>query len=161
MLNAFRHQRSIQCNSLSKFFRCNACSTPFGIKDQFSILSSKSSRRLSSAQRLSASKINSVNFWAGRGTKIECSTPFGIKDQFSSIEYLLHFVSASAQRLSASKINSAIILGRQGLQPRCSTPFGIKDQFSLLAVSHKYYYDWVLNAFRHQRSIQHTAPKLS
>jgi len=177
------------------------CSTPFGIKDQlrggslaevgkhqlvlnaFRHQRSTQRRRVSlagiqrSAQRLSASKINSgpgarnrqpdiavLNaFRHQRSTQFQlvsdvadhllCSTPFGIKDQLSRIRSHDSLSRFCAQRLSASKINSGLTLISILAKRKCSTPFGIKDQLSYdrnnyLPGVH------VLNAFRHQRSTQ-------
>ena len=60
----------------------------------------------------------------------------------------------SAQRLSASKINSGRRKNTKSASIRCSTPFGIKDQFRNVSASIIQYPKLVLNAFRHQRSIQ-------
>ena len=130
------------------------CSTPFGIKDQFGTGGIRPLKAISSAQRLSASKISSDNRRSpGRGASM-CSTPFGIKDQFG-------------RRFPVAPERT----------DRCSTPFGIKDQFGWTAkddhgtdicaqrlsaskissgpsATGLLFSDTVLNAFRHQRSVR-------
>ena len=83
VLNACRHQRSVH---LAGRFISNGhytCSTPVGIKDRFTQGETPHREKLSSAQRLSASKIGSPTNAGSTGS------------------YL-----GSAQRLSASKIGS-------------------------------------------------------
>jgi len=178
VLNAFRHQRSTQDyfeRMVPLAIRCSTpfgikdqlssaqaicfsvpalCSTPFGIKDQLSPITQFWHLESVRAQRLSASKINSVclHLYHARfplcstpfGIKDQlrplnrfscfpsslCSTPFGIKDQLSPAWACLRQNMNRAQRLSASKINS-----------------GLVEQSRMGALR-------VLNAFRHQRSTQ-------
>jgi len=130
VLNAFRHQRSTQesyqtviclrvlcstpfgikdqLSAMPKIRRSLSvlCSTPFGIKDQLSGFGQALSAKAFSAQRLSASKINSERPRKPFVPPVRCSTPFGIKDQLSPEGQGMNEVTLCAQRLSASKINS-------------------------------------------------------
>ena len=63
------------------------CSTPFGIKDQLSSIKIYKYCATKCAQRLSASKINSVNYPHQVEQETLCSTPFGIKDQLSALPF--------------------------------------------------------------------------
>gem|GEM_PF-6728509 len=108
VLNAFRHQRSFHTIKRVGTWILGMCSTPFGIKDPFTIFLIE-------------------NFYIN----IKCSTPFGIKDPFTqkrqiqlrshpvlnafrhqrsfhTSQYILTARHRCAQRLSASKILSLI-----------------------------------------------------
>ena len=91
---------------------------------------------MDSAQRLSASKINSGKAVFLHTATHKCSTPFGIKDQLSagwvaSVQ-VCHVLNAFRhQRSTQSPLGAAAKYG-----PECSTPFGIKDQLRIqLSVS--------------------------
>ena len=106
--------------------RRQQCSTPFGITDEWTPVGSRSSVPASSAQRLSASRMNGPRRgwpWCCSGSA--CSTPFGITDEWTGPSHAPPAAAWRAQRLSASRMN-----GHQDILAR-----------QLVAV--------VLNAFRH------------
>ena len=156
MLNAFRHQRSVRVDHAYLSFVLLACSTPFGIKDQFG---PNRPGRMSVDDR--------------------CSTPFGIKDQFglrptiyggrscNVLNAFRHQRSVRDDRERGLPLRSVVLNAfrhqrsvRDGWMNRtpssaveCSTPFGIKDQFGPGYCCSRSK-SCVLNAFRHQRSVR-------
>ena len=152
MLNACRHQRSVHVMVFSRFANAFVCSTPVGIKDRFTRVRRRCRGRGWCAQRLSASKIGSLDDASTDGTHQMCSTPVGIKDRFTDRSGRPLRRALSAQRLSASKIGSPA--RRRGAQTaaKCSTPVGIKDRFTQRAHGSPLRV-LVLNACRHQRSV--------
>ena len=131
VLNALRHQRSFQARGVKLCGNCIWCSTPCGIKDHFRKKAHANVPTGVRAQRLAASKIISeAVFFGATLFFFLCSTPCGIKDHFS--------VTAVAS------VRDHYL---------CSTPCGIKDHFRCIErrLSHPTY---VLNALRHQRSFQ-------
>jgi hypothetical protein len=130
VLNAFRHQRSIQTKAARKSWTVRCAQRLSASKINSVTITKLLIIKESSAQRLSASKINSEKVPQAWRPSFMCSTPFGIKDQFSLSISKFGGAAWCAQRLSASKINS------------------VQRSLHLPAVH------LVLNAFRHQRSIQ-------
>jgi hypothetical protein len=82
------------------------CSTPFGIKDQYTKRQIKNIQIYASAQRLSASKISTHQGKIRTTCCLVCSTPFGIKDQYTLKSWEWILPTWCAQRLSASKIST-------------------------------------------------------
>ena len=144
-------------NRIGEQFQHPVCSTPFGIKDQFTRSPPLSDPQRPGAQRLSASKINSRGN-CGRAVirSRMCSTPFGIKDQFTGcgkrrdygrvpvvLNAFRHQRSIHALHVAIG-VNDFDVLNAFRHQRSihvtndhvvaaamlCSTPFGIKDQFT-------------------------------
>ena len=133
MLNAFRHQRSKH------------------------LISRMWGRFVTRAQRLSASKIETLGLaqFFGRGGL--CSTPFGIRGRITRPAYqtirVASFVLCSTPFGIRGRITPRMTARRSRHDPKCSTPFGIRgritSQPTRAGVQGACLY--VLNAFRHQR----------
>ena len=156
VLNAFRRQRSEQ-NSRTSLEKGNIlCSTPFGVKDRNSSTALWFKKEVTSAQRLSASKIGTdqlpdagktigqgaqrlsaskigtgAAYWIGSAADTMCSTPFGVKDR----NRMMAKPPRSNERRCSTPFgvkdrNSSLCLGLNPPKIMCSTPFGVKDRNS-------------------------------
>ena len=153
MLNAFRHRRSLQVHLLraileppraqrlpaseiiavlppSRLLLFSLCSTPSGIGDHCRPSFPASLCATLCAQRLPASEIIAVSGPCGRAASLRCSTPSGIGDHCRRIA------------LASPDVTS-----------RCSTPSGIGDHCRKPRGLNSARL-FVLNAFRHRRSLQ-------
>ena len=108
MLNAFRHQRSVHGRDPGYLRPKEMCSTPFGIKDLFTMVGGLE-----------------------RNSLITCSTPFGIKDLFTGTTGTIPCPSTWCSTPFGIKdlFTERDQLARECLRA-CSTPFGIKDLFT-------------------------------
>ena len=134
VLNAFRHQRTIHLVVEELLLLHKWCSTPFGINERFTRPRSGMAARGRRAQRLSASTNDSLVVGTVRLVVVRCSTPFGINERFTFRCEVPSLDPVCAQRLSASTNDSLIL------------PRSILTQV------------YVLNAFRHQRTIHQRGP---
>ena len=130
VLNAFRHQRWVQCRRCSRDPDNDMCSTPFGIRD-------------------------GCSGWIDicLAAELACSTPFGIRDGCSltcnntarSSEVLNAF---RHQRWVQSNLDSKSYF-LACAQRLSASEMGAEDLFTVFSP-----WFYVLNAFRHQRWVQ-------
>ena len=137
VLNAFRHQRTIHEANPLLVDSNGLCSTPFGINERFTPAPPDYWLLSGCAQRLSASTNDSLFDPTASAPVVGCAQRLSASTNDSHVRSVALLAGIGAQRLSAST----------NVSPKCSTPFGINERFTI----------YVLNAFRHQRTIHNSA----